>query len=103
MAADMVLVLCSNGLWCHVSEGINILDPLNYAYSHLSVSLTSSPSKFNVLLKWQPDDTRVQELLLCHMYATVKSILPSSPLSNSIPVTIISYLSSASSLGLFSD
>jgi hypothetical protein len=94
----MVLVLKNNGLWNHISEGANHLDPLNFARSRPPISISSSDVKFNALLKWQLDNAKVWELLLCCMSDTVKSILPSAPLLQSVPVIITSSSSSASGL-----
>ena len=94
----MVLVLQSNALWNHISEGANRLDPLNFARSRPPISISSSDVELDALLKWQSDDAKVRELLLRRMSDTVKSILPSAPLPRSVPVVIASSPSSASGL-----
>jgi hypothetical protein len=72
----MVLVLQGNGLWNHVSEGMNRLDPLNFARSRPPISISSSDIDFDALLKWQLDDAKVQELLLRHMSSQFSLLCP---------------------------
>jgi hypothetical protein len=95
----MHLDLQSAGLWNHVIEGVNILDPLNYAKLCPSIWIGSPPEAFAALLKWQSDDAAVRELLLHCMSVTVKTILPIRPLPKSVPVTLTSSSSSASTIG----
>jgi hypothetical protein len=98
-SSAMCLDLQSAGLWNHVSEGVNILDPLNYAKLCPSIWIGSPLEAFTALLKWQSDDATVFELLLCCMSITVKTILPTRPLPKSVPVALTSLSSSASTIG----
>jgi hypothetical protein len=96
----MSLVLQSAQLWCYVSSGVNVLNPINLTRTRPMVTFSSDEDNFAALLKWQAGDAEVRELLLRRMSATVKAVLPSKPTPQSVPVGLSSSESSASNFGL---
>jgi hypothetical protein len=99
-AKAMALVLQSAQLWCYVSDGVNVLDPINLAWTRPVVTFSSEEDDFATLLKWQAGDAEVHELLLRRMTSTVKAVLPSKLIPQSVPIRLGSSESSASNLGL---
>jgi hypothetical protein len=64
---DMTLTLWGACLWNHVSNGVNLMNPINFVKSCPVVTVNSNAAAFEELEKWQATDTEVIKILLIYI------------------------------------